>query len=94
MAQTKMTEVGIKKLKDHLSSYLKLVRQGQSITITDRGKPIAQIIPKVTSIDDRMGQLLEAGVIEWNGENLPRIKPVVKNPGEKLVSDIITEMRE
>jgi hypothetical protein len=41
-----------------------------------------------------MGQLLEAGVIEWSGEQLPRIKPVVKNPGERLVSDIITEMRE
>lgn len=94
MARTTKTEVGIKKLKDHLSSYLKLVRQGQSITITDRGRPIAQIIPKDTSVKDRMGQLLEAGVIEWNGEQLPRIKPVIKNPGERLVSDIITEMRE
>ncbi len=35
--------VGIRELKDRLSSYLRLVRQGEEILITDRGEVIAEL---------------------------------------------------
>lgn len=38
--------VGIRDLKNNLSRYLREVKSGQSITITERGKPIGQIVLK------------------------------------------------
>ncbi|HEY8056807.1 MAG TPA: type II toxin-antitoxin system prevent-host-death family antitoxin [Terriglobales bacterium] len=40
-----MTKVGIAELKANLSSFLRRVRQGESITILDRGMPVARIVP-------------------------------------------------
>jgi prevent-host-death family protein len=88
------TEVGIRDLKAQLSKYLRMVKKGQSITITDRGKPIAQIIPKDIPIRDRIDRLVEAGFIEWNGHTLELARPAVRNESSRLVSDIIVEMRE
>ena len=36
--------VGIRDLRDHLSAYLERVKAGETLTITEHGKPIARII--------------------------------------------------
>lgn len=38
-----MKAVGIKVLKDHLSRYLELVRQGEVVLVTDRDEVIAEL---------------------------------------------------
>lgn len=38
-------EVGIRELRDGLSRYLAEVRKGRTLTVTDHGRPIAQIVP-------------------------------------------------
>ncbi len=35
----------MRELRDHLSQYLELVREGTSVTVTDHGVPIGTIIP-------------------------------------------------
>ena len=40
-----MRKVGIADLKAHLSRHLRKVRSGRTLTILDRDRPIAQIIP-------------------------------------------------
>ena len=40
-----MQRVGARELKNRLGQYLKQVRRGQSLVITDRGRPIAQLNP-------------------------------------------------
>jgi prevent-host-death family protein len=40
-----MKQVGIAKLKAHLSEYLRAVRSGQTIAVLDRETPVAQIVP-------------------------------------------------
>lgn len=40
-----MKEVGIAEFKAHLSRYLRLAQQGGSLTITDRGAPVARLGP-------------------------------------------------
>jgi prevent-host-death family protein len=45
-----MTRAPISDLKARLSRYLDMVRAGEDIIVTDRGKPIARITP----IDDRL----------------------------------------
>lgn len=40
-----MRKVGTRELKNRLSQYLRQVRRGRSLVITDRGKPVAQLTP-------------------------------------------------
>ena len=40
-----MKDVKISDLKDHLSEHLRAVERGAEITVTDRGRPIARIVP-------------------------------------------------
>lgn len=86
-------EAGVRELKTHLSAYLRRVREGETITITDRGDPVGRIVPIEESLEDRLKALADAGVIDWNGKPLPRRSPVAQNRGDRLVSDIVSEDR-
>ncbi len=86
--------VGVRDLKNRLSKYLREVKKGRSIVITERGKPIGQIIPKTSSMDDRVEMMINAGFLEWNGKKLEHYEPDVINRSSRLVSDILVDMRE
>jgi len=40
-----MISVGTKELKNRLSHYLRLVRRGAYVVVTDRGRPVAELKP-------------------------------------------------
>ncbi len=40
-----MRIVGVRQLKDKLSSYLKSVREGEVVLVTDRGEAVAELSP-------------------------------------------------
>ena len=40
--------VGARELKTRLGTYLRRVRQGQTLVVTDRGQPVAELRPLVT----------------------------------------------
>jgi prevent-host-death family protein len=40
-----MKEAGIREVRQNLSALLDEVRKGREITITDRGKPVARLVP-------------------------------------------------
>ena len=44
-----MTEVGIRALKQNASEVVARVTAGETVTITDRGRPVAQLSPFPTS---------------------------------------------
>lgn len=58
---------GSRELKTRLGTYLDLVRQGTIITVTDRGKPIAQLGPLPPAAADdaeaRLDRLAEQGLL-------------------------------
>ena len=63
-----MTAVGIRQLKNRLSQYLRRVRTGERVVVTDRGKPVAIIsAPPVTPADQRIEAMLRDGVARWGG---------------------------
>ena len=86
--------VGVRDLKAHLSEYLRRVRCGQTIIITDHGQAVGRIIPVEQSLDERLRSLQEAGLLAWNGQTLQPVESPVVNRSGKLVSDLIVEMRE
>jgi prevent-host-death family protein len=88
------TTVGIRDLKTHLSEYIQRVKSGQSIVITDHGKPVGRILPVGMSLDERIEELRKAGLVEWSGMKLRDIRPSAINRGDKLASDIVVELRD
>jgi prevent-host-death family protein len=53
-----MTEVGIRALKQNASGVVKQVAAGEVVTITDRGRAVAQMSPLPAS---RLEQMLSSG---------------------------------
>lgn len=86
--------VGTRELKNKLSEYLRRVKAGETIIVTEHGKTIGQIIPMKDSIEERMKGMIAAGQVVWNGEKLSPYQPVVQNHGKGLLSDLVVEDRE
>ena len=86
--------VGVRDLKSRLSEYLRHVQQGKTVIITDHGRPVGRLSPVERPLDERLKALQSAGLVAWNGQKLKPVKPAAVNRGERLVSDILVEMRE
>ena len=90
--------VGIRDLKARLSEYLRLVKTGQTITITDHGHPVGQLVPAPKTggqtLEERIKILQEAGMVAWNGQKITPQAPLAINRSDQQVSDILAEMRE
>ncbi len=40
-----MQKVGSREFKNRMGRYMKIIRKGQSLLVTDRGKPLAKVCP-------------------------------------------------
>ena len=60
-----MTRAPISDLKARLSRYLDMVRAGEDVIVTDRGKPIARITPISDSLhmEERLERLVRTGEV-------------------------------
>ena len=89
-------KVGIRKLRDELTRHLGHVRRGGSITITDRGRPVAILSPyPEDSRSERAGRLralLSSEHIAPAGKQFLTRLPLVKGRG-RLPSDLVSEGR-
>jgi prevent-host-death family protein len=70
--------VGARELKARLGSYLRRVRQGRTLVVTDRGQPIAELRPLPTGTADAVLAKLEAtgAVTRSSDEPLAPFRPV------------------
>jgi prevent-host-death family protein len=87
------TAVGTRELKNNLSQYLRRVKAGETVIITERGKPVGQIVPIQADLTSRLNKLAEAGVVEWNGQPVPAYRPKAVNRSTHLLSDLVIEER-
>lgn len=63
-----MAAVGIRQLRNQLSRYLRLVRAGERVVVTERGLPVAVISsPSVARADRHVETLLREGIARWGG---------------------------
>jgi prevent-host-death family protein len=74
-----MQTVGTKELKDRLTHYLRLVRQGATVIVTDRGRPVGVLKPvsgdEMGETEDLLARLATEGNV-----SLPRGKGFLKKP--------------
>lgn len=59
-----MKRVPITSLKARLSEYLEAVKAGEEVVVTDRGRPVAKLIPMTGEgqEDARIAELVKAGL--------------------------------
>lgn len=88
------TTVGIRDLKAQLSHYVRQVKSGNTVIITERGKPVGRIVPIEKSLEEKMQELIKSGFIVWNGEKLKPSKPVARTKGDKTAAQLLLEDRE
>jgi prevent-host-death family protein len=96
-----MRQVAISELKAKLSEYLKAVRAGEEVIVTDRGKPVARIAP-ISGPDEtesrlrmlvRTGQARPPDVEDGiDLELIAALRPRV--PGAGVVDALLEERRE
>ncbi|WP_420624092.1 type II toxin-antitoxin system Phd/YefM family antitoxin [Candidatus Poriferisodalis sp.] len=82
-----MAEVGIRALKQNASEVVARVAAGEEITVTNRGRPVAKIIPIRRS---RLEEMIAAGEATPARGKLEDLPP--PQPGPNL-SDAIIAMR-
>ena len=87
-------QVGIRELKSRLSHYLRQVKAGQTLTITERGKPVATIRPVAQSLEEKLDAMAKAGLLQWSGKKLEPMEPVAAVRGDRTVADLLIEDRE
>ncbi len=88
------SSVGIRELKTNLSKYLRQVKTGQTVVITERGEPIGRIVPEGRSLEERLQILAATGLLQQVGGKLPVIQAVAVNRGSGQVSDLVVEGRD
>lgn len=96
MVRLTMKVVGVAELKAKLSEYLAMVKGGEEILITERGKPIAKMV-KAEPMDDELERLVRTGRYRPPIKPLPddffdRELPQAK--GEPISETLIKERRE
>jgi len=83
--------VGVRELKARLSEYLKLVRKGRRIVVTDRGREIATLAP-VTGERRTLESLILAGKLRWSGKKPTGLKGV-KATGKSIAATVLEDRR-
>jgi prevent-host-death family protein len=92
-------QVSIREMKNSLSRYLKLVQAGRAVVITDRGKPVAQLMPIAASAsDEEQEDIRRIQSLPWvrpgNGGKVRGAKsPIAWPADEKTLSELILEDR-
>jgi prevent-host-death family protein len=85
-------EVGVRELKARLSAHLELVAKGEVITVTSRGRRVAQIVPVPGR--DRLERGIAEGWVTRLADRPP--EPVVRQrplPGTPTTTELISDDR-
>lgn len=89
-----MRAVGLKILKNKLSEYVRLARDGETVLVTDRDRVVAEIVPPRTDHEGSIGNALlaEARRKGWvSGPAAPERSVPPRAPVAPL-ADLLTEL--
>lgn len=84
--------VGARELKARLGKYLRTVRGGQTLIVTDRGEPVAELRPLEEDLSRKLARLRAAGKI-GGGSGLVQPFEPIRIDGAS-VSSAVLEDRE
>ena len=87
-----MNEIGVRELKANLSAVLDRIDDGETIRVTRRGRPIAEIVPAgARRSDDRLRVLLADGRIAMPTRPLPSRAPGLMRADRSATALVLSE---
>jgi prevent-host-death family protein len=93
-------KAGVAELKARLSHYLERVRAGQEVLVTDRGRPVARLVPvgRGGAKGERRDRLLVEGLLIGGRGRVRRslLTPPEGDPraGRSVLTALVEERRE
>ena len=88
-----MTTVAIRELKNRLSEYLRKVKAGERVVITERGRAIAMISAAETPVDEDIEALLRVRAARCAGGKPQGAKRPAKIKGPSVAEAVIEDGR-
>jgi prevent-host-death family protein len=91
-----MEQVGLREANIHFAKYVKKVKEGQEILLTDRGEPVAIIKPvmkREEPIEKRLHQMEKDGLLRRASGKKFSLPKLVELPGRPL-SEMVIEDRK
>lgn len=67
-----MKSISVSEAKAKLSQHLRLVSGGQTVTICDRGQPVAQLVPMTKAHSLDVTRLIASGALKPSTKKLPK----------------------
>ena len=90
-----MTMVGIRELKSHLSKYLRKVKNGEAIAVSEHGKKIALLTPSGESgVRAKLWELVRQGKVDWSGGRPQGLNPRIRIKGKPLSQTVIEDRED
>lgn len=86
-----MTRVGVRELRQRASELLRLVEQGETIEVTDRGRPVALLTPLPEG--SAFERMLAAGEIQRATGDIDDLPPPLPSQGTELPSQVLARLR-
>jgi prevent-host-death family protein len=88
--------VGVRELRQNLSVYLDRVKNGETLEVTEHGRPVAQLGPRPTGPGSILDQMIADGRATPATFDHRQIPPPMPNPhpGQSTLTDILLRMRD
>ena len=85
--------VGVRELRQNLSVYLDRVKGGETLEVTEHGRPVAELRPRSDASVSAIDRLIAEGRITPAKYSHRDLSPPPRMPGRPL-SEILQEMRD
>ena len=86
-----MTRVGVRELRQRASELLRLVENGETIEITDRGRPVALLTPLPQG--SPLERLRASGEVEPATGDVDELPAPLSSRGPELPSTVLARLR-
>lgn len=90
-----MDDVGVRELRQNLSVYLRRIQQGETLRVTEHGRPVALLTPIRSTGESVLDELEAQGRLIRPQERGRRRPPVPLPPdGGPTLSEVLQQMRD
>lgn len=89
-----METIGIRELKENLSRYMKKVKTGEKVVVTDHKKEFAIILPIAKKAkEEKIYQMVQQGIASWSGGKPRGMSKRVVSKGKSVSSAVVEDRR-
>lgn len=94
-----MKIAAVSELKARLSEYLNQIKAGNEVLITDRGKPVARLVPisRAKEVGESLARMEKQGLIKLGSGKLPRdfwTMPRAEDPKGLVLKALLEERKD